>query len=191
MKNLKIITLLWIILISWTLIGCDSDKDSNNENPSSNTESTTQEISPVETYYNDLMDIASRCLNSEQTISDTYNNPSASTIDVKIAINTTLNQCLNATEEIQTKDGREWNFSLNEWIINVLGRTVDYYSKFSEYLSYEENGGEYAIEDESAPILANVLSELEILKENLDNATNELKATQEEFANLYWLVLKD
>lgn len=191
MKNLKIITLLWIILISWTLIGCDSDKDSNNENPSSNTESTTQEISPVETYYNDLMDIASRCLNSEQTISDTYNNPSASTIDVKIAINTTLNQCLNATEEIQTKDGREWNFSLNEWIINVLGRTVEYYSKFSEYLSYEENGGEYAIEDESAPILANVLSELEILKENLDNATNELKATQEEFANLYWLVLKD
>lgn len=191
MKNLKIITLLWIILISWTLIGCDSDKDSNNENPSSNTESTTQEISPVETYYNDLMDIASRCLNSEQTISDTYNNPSASTIDVKIAINTTLNQCLNATEEIQTKDGREWNFSLNEWIINVLGRTVEYYSKFSEYLSYEENGGEYAIEDESAPILANVLSELEILKENLDNATNELKTTQEEFANLYWLVLKD
>ena len=42
MKNLKMITLLWIILIAWTLSGCFWDKDSDNENPN-NIENMVQE----------------------------------------------------------------------------------------------------------------------------------------------------
>jgi hypothetical protein len=49
------------------------------------------------------MDIAAKCIDTEQGVSDTYNNPSSSIIDVKLAINKTLNQCLNASEEIQAQ----------------------------------------------------------------------------------------
>lgn len=194
MKNLKIITLLWFILISWTLSGCFRDKDSNNENPNNDVDATVQENDPVAIYYNNLIDIASKCLDSEQAISDTYNNPSSSTIDVKLAINKTLNQCLDASEEIQIQGDRQWDLSLNNWFVNVLDKTVNYYSKFSEYVSYEETNfieDEDSTEESVVPTLTNISNELDILKEELDNATNELKGLQEEFANVHWLTLKN
>ena len=208
MKNLKMITLLWIILIAWTLSGCFWDKDSDNENPN-NIENMVQEDSPIAIYYNELIDIAAQCFNTEQAISDTYNDQSSSIIDVQFAISKTLNQCLDASAEIQRREGREWDFTLNNWLINVLEKTVDYYSKFSEFISYKENDttteetdsieeienyteeSEESINEESINTLTNLSNELDILKEELDTATSELKLIQEEFASVYWLTLKN
>lgn len=208
MKNLKLLTLLWIILITWTLAGCFRNKDSDEENQNNGIENTAKGNDPLSIYYNSLMDIAAKCIDTEQGVSDTYNNPSSSIIDVKLAINKTLNQCLNASEEIQAQWDREWDFSLSDWILNVLDKTVNYYSKFSEYISYEENtkpteedeyiagldnlneDTEEPAVDNSADILNNISNELDILKEDLNTATNELAVIQEEFANVHWLTLK-
>jgi len=115
MKNLKLLTLLWIILITWTLAGCFRNKDSDEENQNNGIENTAKGNDPLSIYYNSLMDIAAKCIDTEQGVSDTYNNPSSSIIDVKLAINKTLNQCLNASEEIQAQWDREWDFSLSDW----------------------------------------------------------------------------
>lgn len=204
MKNLKLLTLLWIILITWTLAGCFRNNDSDKEDQNNGIENTAKGNDPLSIYYNSLMDIAAKCLDSEQEISDTYNNPSSSIIDVQFAISKTLNLCLDASEEIQTQEDREGDSSLNKWILNVLEKTVDYYSKFSEFISYEENNtieesSTEEIEDlteeaeditqENASYI-NISNELNVLKEELDIATKELAAIQEEFANVHWLTLK-
>ena len=208
MKNLKLLTLLWIILITWALAGYFRISNSNTEDQNNGIENTAKGNDPLSIYYNSLMDIAAKCIDTEQGVSDTYNNPSSSIIDVKLAINKTLNQCLNASEEIQAQWDREWDFSLSDWILNVLDKTVNYYSKFSEYISYEENtkpteedeyiagldnlneDTEEPAVDNSADILNNISNELDILKEDLNTATNELATIQEEFANVHWLTLK-
>ena len=63
MKNLRLLALLWIVLVSATLVGCESNKDENiDKSGDFIIEDVTWENDAVIDYNDNLVDIASACI---------------------------------------------------------------------------------------------------------------------------------
>lgn len=177
MKNIKILSLLWVILITWTLAGCwNKDWDF-----------IIEDASAVINYNDNLVDTASACIASENIIRDTYDNENSSIEDIKTAINNTIEECTTAKKNIKSIWDWEWDSSLKDWILNIIEKYITYYSKFSEVLPYLEQ--EEITEDQNTKY-ESLLAEIETLDNELNIANQNLINIQQEFANKYWFELE-
>lgn len=204
MKNLKLLTLVGLILISWTLIGCGSNSKNNETTPTTTTDETTQEELAIEdttttdfnsvVSYNDtLVNLTSNCILSEDSIWNAYSNyeeGSASLDNVQKAISDTLDVCRKSSEQISTMGDWEWDGSLKDSVIEIIEKEMAYYAKFSELIPYLWNGDE-TLSDEDAEAYTQILNDLDSLDVELENANNNLIIVQEEFAKSHWFNLEN
>ena len=136
MKNLKLLTLLWIIAISWFLSWCWNNWNNSNKN----IENITTKANEAAEYNNSLISIASKCPTTANTVRDLYENNSQIG-DIKTATENTLLECKNAINQINTIWDLEWDSSLKNEIITTLNLYTAYFTKFNEMLTYIEKEG--------------------------------------------------
>ena len=183
---------LWIIFIAWTLAWCWGNKETNNDT-SNNTwdiiiEDISSENDAVINYNDNLVDLASECVISEDNIWSTYDNEASTIEDVQAAIKETITKCTNAWENINKLWGWEWDSSLKDWVIAIIEKEIAYYSKFSEILPYLEKEDLTESENETYESL---FAELQTLDEELSQANDNLITIQESFAKDHWFELED
>ena len=184
MKNFKLLTLLWIALIAGFLAGCWSD-DNNNDFI---IEDITSQNDAVINYNDNLVDLASQCLASEDTIWTTYDDANSTTNDIMNAINNTVSECNKASNEINTLWDWEGDSSLKDWVLDILEKEVNYYSKFSELLPYLEKSD---LTDEEKADYDVIYAEIEALDKELSDANDNLLRVQEQFAKNHWFELEE
>ena len=188
MKKFWILSLLWVILIFWTLAWCW--KQSNTENGSSDvtTEDVTWKVDDVINYNDALVNLASRCINLEDNIWDTYDDASSSIEDIQQTINNTLDECTDAGKSINELGDWEWDSSLKDWVITIIEKEIAFYSKFNELLPYIEK--EELTEDEKWTY-DQIFTDLENLDKELSVASQNLTSIQEDFSNKHGYRLED
>ena len=190
-------------MVSWTLVGCNSNK--NNETTPTTTdetaqwdfiiEDTTDEYNAVVRYNDNLVELASQCILSEDSIWDAYNDyeEGKSTMeDVQQAISNTIEECQNSTNQINELWDWEWDSSLKDSVIDIIEKKMDYYAKFWElvlYLPYLWN--DEKLPDEEAATYTQILSDLDILDSELEEANNNLIAVQETFSSNHGFDLEE
>lgn len=184
MKNFKMLFLVSIILISWTLIGCSPNNTENNniiiEDISTNTNNVID--------YNDsLVDLANTCLNSEENIWTAYNDENINITNVQNAINNTLEECTSSINKIESLWNWEWDNSLKDWIIDIIKKHITYYSKFNELLPYIEKR---EVSEEEKETYESLIAEVENLDSELAKANENLITLQKEFAWNHWFELE-
>lgn len=191
MKKIRLLSLLWIVLLASTLTGCWNNNKVNSNNTWNSTwdliiEDTTWESEAVINYNDTLVDLASQCIMSENNIWNTYDNESPIE-DVQAAINNTITECSNAKENVNKLWDWEWDSSLREWVIAIIDKEIEYYSKFNEILPYLEK--EELTEDEKW-IYDTIFAEIQALDNELTQANENLIAIQEQFATSHWFELE-
>ena len=186
MKKIRLLALLWVILIAGSLAGCGGDKESNNTWDFI-IEDITWENDAVINYNDTLVDLASECIISEDNIWNTYDNENSTAEDVIKAIDNTISQCSNAWNKIDDLWDWEWDSSLKDWVLNIIEKEINYYSKFKELLPYLEK--EELTEEEKAEYDA-IYSEIETLDKELSEANENLMTIQEKFASDYGFELE-
>ena len=178
MKNVKLLALLWVVVVAWTLTWC-GNKNANlwvNDGWDLIIEDNTPAYDAVIDYNDSLVDIASQCIISENNIPTDYENGLDS---IQTAINNTLTQCQSSIDQINALGDWEWDSSLREWIVNILELDIAYFSKFSEllpYLSSEE------LPEEDADKYNTLVNEINAIDQVMEAANNNLILIQEEFA---------
>jgi len=183
MKKFRLLTLLWIALVAGTLAGCWSDN-----NDDFIIEDITWENEAVINYNDNLVDIASQCLLSEDGIWNTYDNADSTTEDIINAINNTVSECSKASEGISKLWDREGDSSLKDGVLSIIDKEVAYYSKFSELLPYLEK--EELTDEEKANYDA-IYAEVEAIDDELMHANDELLTIQEQFAKNHGFELEE
>lgn len=186
MKKIRLLALLWVILIAGSLAGCGGDKESNNTWDFI-IEDITWENDAVINYNDTLVDLASECIISEDNIWNTYDNENSTAEDVIKAIDNTISQCSNAWNKIDDLWDWEWDSSLKDWVLDIIEKEINYYSKFKELLPYLEK--EELTEEEKAEYDA-IYSEIETLDKELSEANENLMTIQEKFASDYGFELE-
>lgn len=190
MKNLKLLTLFWIILVSTTLVWCNNDKDENVDNSGDFIiEDITWENDKVIDYNDTLVDITTECIISENNIWDTYENLDATTEDVQDAIKNTISECSSTLKEIDKLWDWEWDNSLQNGVKTIIEAYIKYYSKFWELLPYLRTNEESLSDDDKETKNA-LYEEFQALDKKLDEANDNLTNIQEEFANNHWFKLE-
>jgi hypothetical protein len=183
MKKFRLLTLLWIALVTGTLAGCWSD---NNEDFI--IEDITWENEAVINYNDNLVDVASQCLLSEDGIWNAYDNANSTTEDIMNAINNTVSECSKASDEISKLWDREGDSSLKDGVLSIINKEIAYYSKFSELLPYLEK--ENLTEEEKANYDV-IYAEVEALDDELSQANTDLLTIQEQFAKNHGFELEE
>lgn len=183
MKNFKFWSLLWVIVIFGTLAGCWNKNDVENVNENENWDFVIEDISTENNaaidYNDNLVDLASACIMSEESIWDTYSDESASVETVTLAINKTVDECSSAMDAIEELGDFEWDSSLKDWVLNIIGKDIAYYSKFNEILPYIAK--EQLTEEENTAY-EGLLAEIDVLDRELTEANANLITIQEQFA---------
>ena len=178
MKKIRLLALLWVILVAGTLVGCWSDKQSDNNSWDVFIEDITWQTDEVINYNDKLVELASQCIISETDIWNAYDDNS-STEDIQEAINSTITKCSNIRDEINKLWDREWDSSLKDWVLDVIQKEIAYYTKFSEIIPYV---GQDEISEEENSKYESLLDEIEILDKELNESNDNLMIIQEEFA---------
>ena len=186
MKKIRLLALLWVILIAGSLAGCGGDKESDNTWDFI-IEDNTRKNDAVINYNDTLVDLASECIISEDNIWNTYDNENSTAEDVIKAIDNTISQCSNAWNKIDDLWDWEWDSSLKDWVLDIIEKEINYYSKFKELLPYLEK--EELTEEEKAEYDA-IYSEIETLDKELSEANENLMTIQEKFASDYGFELE-
>ena len=188
MKKTRFLTLLWVVLISGTLAGCLNN--SNNESDWTwdfIIEDTTWETDAVINYNDTLVDLAFNCIMSENNIRNVYDNESTETEDMQKAIDNTIDECTKAWDDINKLWDREWDSSLKDWVLYIIEKEIEYYTKFSELLPYLQKD---ELTDEESETYNNLFTEVETLDSELSQANENLISIQEEFAKNHWFELE-
>jgi len=184
MKNFKLLTLLWVAFIAGTLAGC-WNKDNEGDFI---IEDITSENEAVINYNDNLVDLASKCLASEDTIWTTYNDANSTTDDIISAIENTISECSNTSDEINKLWDWEGDNSLKSWILDIIEKEINYYTKFSELLPYLEKED---LTDEERADYDVIYAEVETLDKELSDANDNLLVVQEQFAKNHWFELEE
>ena len=184
MKNFKLLTLLWVAFIAGTLAGC-WNKDNEGDFI---IEDITSENEAVINYNDNLVDLASKCLASEDTIWTTYNDANSTTDDIISAIENTISECSNTSDEINKLWDWEGDNSLKSWILDIIEIEINYYTKFSELLPYLEKED---LTDEERADYDVIYAEVETLDKELSDANDNLLVVQEQFAKNHWFELEE
>lgn len=189
MKKIRLLSLLWIVLIAGTLAGCWNNEQQTTSNDSWDfiIEDISWENDAVINYNDELVDMASNCIISEDNIRNTYDDENASIEDIKSAIDSTINVCTEAGKNIETLWDWEWDSSLKDWVLNIIEKYIAYYTKFSEILPYV---AQEEVTEEQNEAYQSLLAEIEALDNELSEANNNLIAIQEQFASNHWFELE-
>lgn len=183
MKNLKILTLLWIILFTGFLSGCWSNSKVNEAN---NTENTNSENDKVIDYNDSIVKIASKCHESAMNTRDSYNNKDE-IIQTETSAKNTISECENSINQINILWDREWDSSLKDWMISLLNLYITYFTKFNEMLTYLENENHPKEDIESYEI---IVKEIKDMDSEIESENNNFINTQKLFANNHWFELE-
>lgn len=181
MKNLKILSLLWVALIAWTLAGCGNNQTTQNNNSWDLIIEEIDTNTDVIAYNDNLVDTAQQCFLSEETIWTTYENESATTEDIQAAINSTVNTCRDTIDNINALGGWEWDTSLKDGIVAILEKDIEYYSKFSELLPYLDITDE--LTEDQAAVYDEIVNQINNIDDELSTANEDLMRIQETFAS--------
>ena len=189
MKKIRLLGLLWIVLIAGTLAGCWNNEQQTTSNDSWDfiIEDISWENDAVINYNDELVDIASNCIISEDNIRNTYDDENASIEDIKSAIDSTINVCTEAGKNIEALWDWEWDSSLKDWVLNIIEKYIAYYTKFSEILPYV---AQEEVTEEQNEAYQSLLAEIEALDNELSEANNNLITIQEQFASNHWFELE-
>lgn len=187
MKKFWLLT-LWIILITWTLAGCNN-KSSNTNTWDVIIEDISWENEAVINYNDKLVGFASDCIISENGIWNIYDTDDYSIEDVKSAINETISICSNAKKEIDNLWDWEWDSSLKDGAIVIIEKEIEYINKFNESLPYLEN--EENLSEEDKEIYEWIVSEIQAINQELLDANDDIIAIQDNFAKTHWFELED
>jgi len=186
MKKFWVLSLLCVTLIFWTLAWC-WNKQENTDTSDVVIEDISWETDAIINYNDTLVELASKCVMSEDNIRDAYDSES-SLEDIQSSISDIINECTNVWESIKNLGDWEWDSSLKDWVIAVIEKEIAYYSKFSEVLPYLQK--EELTEDEKW-IYDKIFAEVEVLDKELSEASQNLTAIQEEFSKNHWYKLED
>ncbi len=176
MKKVRFLTLLWAFLFVWTLAGCWVNVNVNDwdtENPEWKIEATVN-------YNNKLTDVTYKCMKSEESIWDAYNQYSVE--DVQTAIEDTITECTNAKKEIKKLWDWEWDSSLKDGALIIIEKEIDYCTKFKELLPYIEKWD--LTEEENSEYEA-LMTEIKIIDDERKDAHENIENIQEQFAKNY------
>ena len=141
MKKFRFLSLLWLVVIAWTLAWC---LDNNNTNEWSNNqdfiiEDVTEKTNAVIDYNDTMVDLAYNCISSEDAIWDAYTSDVLDIEGIRTSVDNTLKECSNAISQIEALGGWEWDNSLKDGVITLLQKGSEYYKKLWETVSYLEN----------------------------------------------------
>lgn len=186
MKKFWVLSLLWVILIFWTLAWC-WNKQENTDTSDVVVEDISWKSEAIINYNDTLVDLASKCINLENNIWDTYDDESSSIDDIQSAINGTIDNCTSVWESIKELWDWEWDSSLKDWVIAIIEKEIAFYSKFNELLPYLQK--EELTEDEKW-VYDKIFTEVETLDKELSDASQNLTLIQEDFSKKYWYKLE-
>ena len=138
--------------------------------------------------YNDnLIDIAKKCVSSEDKVRELYDNDNSATEDITLAINNTINVCKNSVEQINKLWDWEWDSTLRDWVLNVTAITTLYYMEFLKIVPYLDIDELDNVQEEK---YNSILTKLEEIDAKLDEANNDLSSIQIKFAKKFWFELE-
>ena len=172
MKKFWLLTLLWIVLITSSLAGCEN-------------KNTSPQYDEVIDYNDTIVDLALNCLKTEENIKKAYDE-NLSTEKIESTINSTITKCKSAINNIKKIWNWEWDSSLKDWIIDVLQKNLEYYSKLIETLPYIEKKELTEQENEA---YKSIISEINNINSEISKANDQLVIIQVEFANKHWYQL--
>jgi len=180
MKKFWLLT-LWIILVAWTLAGCDNNKETETDNTSDFIiEETTPENEDVISYNDNLVGYASNCIISENGIWNVYDSEDYSVDDVKSAIEDTISICSTAKEMINNLWDWEWDSSLKDWTITIIDKEIEYVKKLGESLPYLDKEN---LDEEENEAYESIIAEVQALNDELLKANDDIIEIQNNFAN--------
>ena len=184
MKNYKILSLLWVVLLAWTLAGCGNSQTAQPNNWN-NWDIIIEEINnnDVVSYNDNLVSIAEQCFQSEEGIWVAYQDSETTVEDIQNAINSTTTACRESINNLNTLWGWEGDSSLKDGIVSILEKDIQYYEKFSELLPYVDNTEE--LTEEQAAAYDSIVAEINSIDDELSVANEELMTIQENFANAH------
>lgn len=187
MKNLKLLTLLWVVLITCTLAWCWNNNANTDTDNSWDLiiEDVTGVHDAVINYNDSLVEIASQCIMSEDAILADYENGSDG---IQTAINNTISECQNSINQINALWDWEGDSSLKDWIINILELDISYFTKFSGLLPYLTSD---ELTEEEADKYNALVEEINALDQEMEVANNNLVEIQSQFAQNHWYQLEE
>ena len=182
MKKIRFLSLLWLILVAWSLAWC---LDNNNVNEWTNDqgliiEDVTEKTNAVIDYNDTMVDLAYNCISSEDAIWDAYTSDILDIEGIKSAVDNTLKECSYAITQIEALGGWEWDNSLKDGVIALLQKGTEYYKKLWETVSYLENP-EWLTEEEAAAYEA-LKEEFTAIGQEYETANANLIDIQSQFA---------
>jgi len=191
MKKTRLLTLLWVVLLAWSLAWCWNN-NTTNTNLGSETqwgdliiEDTTSIHDAVIDYNDALVETASQCILSEDNIPTDFENGLE---NIQNAVNNTISQCQNSITEINKLWDWEWDSSLKDWVIKILELDVAYFTKFNEVLPYlvsEE------LTEEEADKYNTLIEEINAIDQEMQAANDNMVTIQSEFAQNHWFQLEE
>lgn len=182
MKKIRFLSLLWLVLVAWTLAWC---LDNNNVNEWTNDqwiiiEDVTEKTNAVIDYNDTMVDLAYNCISSEDAIWEAYTSDVLDIEGIKSAVDNTLKECSYAITQIEALGGWEWDNSLKDGVITLLQKGSEYYKKLWETVSYLENP-EWLTEEEAAAY-ETLKEEFTAIGEEYEAANANLITIQSQFA---------
>ena len=190
MKNLRLLSLLWIALVSLTLVGCQKD-NTPTDNQNNNQDIIIEEITNSVINYNDgLVNIAQTCFESEQNVWAAYDDENASIEDVQNAISDTITVCNDSINNLNQLGDWEGDSSLKDGVVAIIEKDIQYYSKLTELLKINPDNSEELSEEDAAAYDA-IVSEINAIDDELLEANEELMGIQERFAENHWYELNN
>ena len=188
MKKIRLLTLLWVVVLAWTLAWCWGNKNTNTETNNQwdlIIEDTTAAYDAVIDYNDSLVEIASQCIISENEIPTDYED---GLDNIKAAINNVLAQCQSSIDQINALWDWEGDSSLREWIVKILELDISYFWKFNELLPYLTSD---ELSEEDANRYETLVEEINALDQEMEAANNELVEIQTQFAQNHWYQLEE
>lgn len=179
MKNVKLLALLWVVLVAWTLAWCGNKENSDfgtNNQWDIIVEDVTSQYDAVINYNDSLVEMASQCIISEDNIPEDYENGIE---NIQVGVNNTIAECQNSINQINELWDWEGDSSLREWIVKILELDVAYFSKFNEILPYLVQG---ELPEADADKYETLLDEISAINQEMETANNDLMEVQEAFA---------
>lgn len=179
MKNVKLLALLWVVIVAWTLAWCGNKQNSDfgtNNQWDIIVEDVTSQYDAVINYNDSLVEIASQCIISEDNIPEDYENGIE---NIQVAVNNTIAECQNSINQINELWDWEGDSSLREWIVKILELDVAYFSKFNEILPYLVQG---ELPEADADKYDALVDEISAINQEMETANNDLMEIQEAFA---------
>ena len=182
MKKIRLLSLLWIALLSSTLVACSpfSKEETNNG------DIIIEDIDNnwVINYNNTLVDLAIQCIENEETIRTIYNSyMSWSTEELSSAINSAISTCNTVIDQINTLWDREWDSSMKNGVLVLIEKYITYYEKISKTLPFLENAEN--ISDEEETQYKAIIDEIKAIDNEIEKANNNIASIQETFAETH------